>query len=154
MVIVDAFRELFEKHLFMRLAIAALAGIILGFPYRRRPGGIRTHLMVTLGAAIFSGTALRFATDRSEQVLRIMQGISSGIGFVGAASVLREGGHVRGITTAASIWVSAALGCEAGLGSPFASVILAIFVVILSEASAWVERGFFGRSRASPSQRT
>jgi putative Mg2+ transporter-C (MgtC) family protein len=140
---------LIENHQFKRLALAALAGIILGFPSRLRPGGIRTHMMVTLGAAIFTGTALHFGQGRNEQVLRVVQGIASGIGFVGAATVMREGGNVRGISTAASIWVAAALGCEAGLASPVVAVVIALIVVILSEASGAVENAFFRRRRTT-----
>ncbi|MCY1023048.1 MgtC/SapB family protein [Pyxidicoccus sp. MSG2] len=136
-----------ETELWARLVLAAFAGITLGLPYRRRPGGVRTHLLVTLGATLFCTTAVRFGTRMNEDVLRVLQGITSGIGFVGAASVLKRRNYILGITTAASIWVAAAVGCEAALGSPLLAAVLAPAVATLSWVVALLERRVFHRQR-------
>ncbi|WP_164021644.1 MgtC/SapB family protein [Pyxidicoccus trucidator] len=136
-----------ETELWVRLVLAALAGITLGLPYRRRPGGVRTHLLVTLGAALFCTTAVRFGARADEDVLRVLQGITSGIGFVGAASVIKRRNYILGITTAASIWVAAAVGCEAALGSPVLAAVFAPTVATVSWLVALVERKVFHRRR-------
>ncbi len=133
----------FDEEWLARLALAAGAGLTLGLPYRRRPGGVRTHYLVTLGAALFCMTASRFAAGTDESVLRVMQGIASGIGFVGAASVLKKGTYILGITTAASIWIAAAVGCEAALGNPWRAVAVAPVVALTSWMVESLERKVF-----------
>ncbi|NUP12635.1 MAG: MgtC/SapB family protein [Polyangiaceae bacterium] len=98
-----------------RLVAAATAGMFLGFHYelRERPGGLRTHLITAVGGAVFAMTMMH--ADPGDTG-RAVQGVASGVGFIGAAAVLKSQRYVRGITAAASIWVSAALGCAAGLG--------------------------------------
>jgi putative Mg2+ transporter-C (MgtC) family protein len=100
----------------VRLIAAAAAGGALGLPaeLKGQPAGLRTHMLVAAGAALFCITANRVGTGGDE--LRALQGIASGIGFVGAATVLKERGRVLGVSTAAAIWVAAAVGCEAALG--------------------------------------
>ena len=134
-----------------RLVAATLAGIILGLPYLRRPGGIRTHVLVTLGAAYFCTTSFRIADDK--ELLRVVQGIASGVGFIGAASVLRTNGHVMGIATAASIWIAAAVGCEAGFGDPLVSVITAIAISIITWVVSTAELKLFRSPGLPPSSK-
>lgn len=134
-----------EADLWVRLVLAMLAGLLLGLPYRKRPGGVRTHLLVTLGTALFCTTGLRVAVETKGDVLRVMQGITSGIGFVGAASVLKKGTYIRGITTAASIWIAAAVGCEAALGNPATAALLAPIIALISTLVSVLERKVFHR---------
>jgi putative Mg2+ transporter-C (MgtC) family protein len=142
----DPFQEFSDLALGMRLLLATIAGIALGWPDRHRPGGIRTHVLVTLGAALFCITAVRL-TSEADALLRVVQGIASGIGFVGAAAVLKRGGAIVGISTAASIWISAAIGCEIGLGSPEFAVAVAIAVAALNAGVRWLEHTFVRRRR-------
>ncbi|OJT23918.1 hypothetical protein BO221_18345 [Archangium sp. Cb G35] len=138
--------------LLLRLLVAAFSGFVLGLPYRRRPGGVRTHYMVTLGAALFCTTAANVA-GREDEVLRIIQGIASGIGFVGAASVLKKGTYILGITTAASIWIAAAVGCEAALGSPVLAAVVAPVIALTNWLVGLLERKVFHRRRRLRSPR-
>src|SRR5689334_12080783 len=91
------------------LVAAGLAGGFLGahYEYRRRPGGLRTHFVTAVGAAVFCIALLPADPGRA------VQGVASGVGFIGAAAVLRNAASVRGITAAASVWTAAALGCIA-----------------------------------------
>lgn len=139
------FQQFKEADLWVRLLLAMIAGFLLGLPYRRRPGGVRTHLLVTLGSALFCTTGLEVAGETKGDVLRIIQGITSGIGFVGAASVLKKGTYIRGITTAASLWIAAAVGCEAALGNPVGAALLAPLIALISTLVSVLERRVFHR---------
>jgi putative Mg2+ transporter-C (MgtC) family protein len=101
-----------------RLALAALLGALLGIQRERvhSAAGLRTHILVAVGAAliILSGIQSGFGHDASS---RVIQGIVAGIGFLGAGTILKIGERVEvhGLTTAASIWMTAAVGVAAGL---------------------------------------
>src|SRR5262245_44170824 len=126
------FTHLFDWGMLPRLLFATVAGMILGVPYVRRPGGIRAHVLVTLGAAYFCTTAIHALGRESSEVIRVLQGVTSGIGFVGAASVLRKGDTVEGVSTAASIWIAAAVGCDAGLGAGYSVLLTAPVITLLT----------------------
>ncbi|MFY2561205.1 MgtC/SapB family protein [Corallococcus terminator] len=139
--------------LLIRLLVAGCAGIVLGLPYRKRPGGVRAHYLVTLGAALFCTAGANLAGAEPAETLRIIQGVASGIGFVGAASVLKKGSAIFGITTAASIWIAAAVGCEAALGSPVLAALVAPSISITSWLVGLLEIKVFHRRRAMEERR-
>jgi putative Mg2+ transporter-C (MgtC) family protein len=102
----------------LRLGAAILAGAVLGLNrnLRGKAAGLRTHALVALGAALVVVTGAQLA-DRD--ITRVVQGVITGIGFIGAGVILhprRGTDRVRGLTTAASVWVAAALGVAAGAG--------------------------------------
>jgi putative Mg2+ transporter-C (MgtC) family protein len=102
-----------------RLAIAAALGAAVGIEreLREREAGIRTHLLVSLGACLFTIVgAYGFHDFSSVDPTRIAAQVVTGIGFLGAGAIIREGISVRGLTTAASLWVVAAIGMAAGAG--------------------------------------
>jgi putative Mg2+ transporter-C (MgtC) family protein len=112
----------------IRLAVAALLGSLIGFERERLmwSAGIRTHMLVSVGACLFtivSAYGFMHATTLPHVVLdpsRIAAQVVTGVGFLGAGSILLRGQAVRGLTTAASIWSVAALGLAAGGGLYFA----------------------------------
>ncbi len=109
---------------------AAVCGVALGFPSRKRPGGVSTHVLVALGALIFTWIG---RNEDEGDVLRVVAGVCQGVGFVGAAAVIRTPKYVVGITTAASIWIAGALGCVAALSvQPLRAVVFAGIVAILA----------------------
>jgi putative Mg2+ transporter-C (MgtC) family protein len=111
-----------------RVFLAVLAGGVMGWERQRahKPAGLRTHILVSVGAAIF---VLPFVDAGSDAVSRITQGIVTGIGFLGAGSILKwpEQDRIHGLTTAGSVWITAALGVGAALGRAW-MVILAVLV--------------------------
>jgi putative Mg2+ transporter-C (MgtC) family protein len=133
----------------VRLAVAATCGAIIGlfFELHDRPGGIRTHMMTTLGAMFFCATSASI-TKAPAEVLRVVQGIASGVGFIGGAAVLRTEGRVKGITNAASLWISAAIGCEAALGDVRMALSAAVFVAVLNDVVHRIERRFLKKRKA------
>jgi putative Mg2+ transporter-C (MgtC) family protein len=102
-----------------RLGVAGLLGAVMGIQRERvhKAAGLRTHVLVSLGAAlvVVSGEASGFGHDAAS---RVIQGVVAGIGFLGAGTILKVGdrAEVYGLTTAASIWMTAAVGISAGLG--------------------------------------
>lgn len=109
------------SNLFFRLGLALVSGALVGWERHAagKPAGLRTHMLVSVGAAIFVMAALEASEDSAS---RVAQGIAAGIGFLGAGEIFqfsqRSGGkpRVTGLTSAAAIWVSAALGISAGYG--------------------------------------
>lgn len=102
-----------------RLAVAMLLGGVVGFERLRehKAAGFRTHMLVALGAALFTLIPLE-AGMKYEDLSRVIQGVATGIGFLGAGTILKQEGqhHVEGLTSAASIWLTAAVGMTVGAG--------------------------------------
>ena len=117
----------------IRLVAAMLLGGLIGIQRERsgKPAGLRTHILVALGAAVLT-IAPQEVGMSNEAASRVMQGLITGIGFLGAGAILklRETREIEGLTTAAGIWMTAAVGIVAGLGR----LGLAAFTVLL----AWI----------------
>jgi len=114
-----------------RLALAAILGGLIGLEreYRGYPAGVRTMALVCMGSALFADTSGLFGGDSS----RITAQIVSGIGFLGAGLIFREGYSVKGVTTAATIWTVAAVGIAIGAQAYIVAVFAAGFSMILLE---------------------
>jgi putative Mg2+ transporter-C (MgtC) family protein len=107
-------------HVLIRLVAATALGAAVGFEREKagKPAGLRTHMLVTLGTTVFV-LASSGAGSSPDGQSRVIQGIVTGIGFIGAGSILKgtEERDVHGLTTAASVWVAAAIGVAVGIGS-------------------------------------
>jgi putative Mg2+ transporter-C (MgtC) family protein len=124
----------------VRVLAAALLGALLGAERERagKPAGLRTHMLVALGAALF----VLFPAESGMEVAdlsRVIQGVATGIGFIGAGTILKraEAEQVEGLTTAASIWLTGAIGMSVGAGQLWLSMVCAL--------SAWVILYVFAR---------
>ncbi len=117
------------REIAIRLGTALLIGTVIGFErqWRQRMAGLRTNVLVALGAAGFVIFSLNVAGNDSPT--RVAAQIVSGIGFLGAGVILREGINIRGLNTAATLWCSAMVGTFAGAGQLVASVIAGAFIV-------------------------
>jgi putative Mg2+ transporter-C (MgtC) family protein len=102
--------------------------------------------LVTAGACLFTGLGL-LPFSKSVDPTRIAAQVVTGVGFLGAGSILRQGEDVRGLTTAASIWVAAAIGMAVGFGYYVTAVVSAVFVVLTLVALGWAEHRFLGPRR-------
>ena len=104
---------------FLRLAAAVGAGALIGLDreLRNKPAGLRTLALVALGSAVFVLETIDPARAYTDATSRVIQGVVTGVGFLGAGSIMRTAGEesVRGLTTAASIWLAAAMGIACGL---------------------------------------
>lgn len=101
-----------------KLGIAAVLGGLVGIEREitRRPAGIRTHMLVCMGCALFTELSTAFGSVSPD---RVAGQIVTGVGFLGAGTILRTGLEVKGLTTAASIWAVAAIGMAVAVGGPF-----------------------------------
>src|SRR6266403_5442692 len=128
-----------------RLLWAALLGAVIGIErsVRRRPAGMRTSVCVTMGSALFTIMSVEIARKTGDtSTTRIASNIVQGIGFLGAGVILRDRGGVTGLTTAATIFVVAAMGMGAGAGlfraSGFACLLVLFALVFLLYVEDWI----------------
>ena len=115
----------------LRLLLATALGAVIGYQRERekRPAGLRTHMLICMGAALFTLIDIFGYADTQA---KISSGIVTGIGFLGAGAILhREGGIVAGLTTAASIWIVAGIGLAAGTGQLLLSVVATLLTVLV-----------------------
>jgi putative Mg2+ transporter-C (MgtC) family protein len=116
----------------LRLALAGALGGLIGLEreLRDREAGLRTHLLVSVGAALFTiVSAYGFASIRTDPT-RVAAQIVTGVGFLGAGAIIQQGSSVRGLTTAATLWVVAAVGLAAGAGYYSAALITTALVLV------------------------
>lgn len=121
-------------HVLIRLIAALLLGAVVGFQRERagKPAGLRTHMLVSLGTTVFvlACTAVGMSLDG---LSRVIQGIVTGIGFIGAGSILKlsDERDIQGLTTAAGIWMTAAIGVAVGLGSLGVALLSTVFTLAI-----------------------
>ncbi|HXH07886.1 MAG TPA: MgtC/SapB family protein [Vicinamibacterales bacterium] len=116
-----------------RLALAALLGAVLGFEREvsQKPAGLRTNILITLGSALFTIMSIELAPTPHADPTRIAAQIVTGIGFLGGGAILRTAGDVRGLTTAATIWLNAAIGLAAGGGAFRLAVVTTVIALLV-----------------------
>lgn len=120
-----------------RVLTAALLGGMIGWERERkgRAAGLKTHILVAIGSALFVLAPLLADIDGGD-VTRVMQGIVQGIGFLGAGAIIKteKGERVEGLTTAAGIWMTAAIGMAAGMGQEMVALITAVVALMVVNA--------------------
>jgi putative Mg2+ transporter-C (MgtC) family protein len=127
--------------LIVRLCLAAGLGAAIGVEreLRQKAAGLRTNMLIALGSAVFTIVSLELAHVGGTPD-RIAAQIVTGIGFLGAGSILRSGRSVHGMTTAATIWVNAAIGMATGAGLYMISILGTIITLVVLVLLPWVER--------------
>jgi putative Mg2+ transporter-C (MgtC) family protein len=129
--------------MFLKLMLAVVLGGLIGIEREThgRPAGLRTHILVCLGSALFTIVSTYYTGEHSDPS-RIASQIVSGIGFLGAGTIIRQGSVIRGLTTAASLWTTAAIGMAAGAGGKliYIGVIAAVIVYVTLSMINRIER--------------
>lgn len=122
-----------QVELGLRLVASLVLGALIGFEreLHRQPAGFRTHSLVALGAALFSIISAYGYAGANIDPGRITAQIVSGIGFIGAGTILQSRGHIRGLTTAASLWAVAAIGTAAGTGLYILAVVGTVLILLV-----------------------
>lgn len=125
-----------DHDIIIRLSLAAFLGGVVGLEREaaKRAAGLRTHTLVSLGSALIMLTNIHlfevYSGRSNIDITRMAAQVVSGIGFLGAGTIIRSGNNVRGLTTAASLWVVAAVGMATGCGFYKAAVFTTIFVLV------------------------
>jgi putative Mg2+ transporter-C (MgtC) family protein len=118
----------------LRMLVAMLLGGVLGFEreWAGKIAGLRTHMLTALGAALFV-LAPRLTGMNDEAVSRIVQGVVAGVGFLGGGVILKQDqeGRIKGVTTAAGIWLTAAVGICAGMGRLWLAALTTVLAVVI-----------------------
>ncbi|WP_419211955.1 MgtC/SapB family protein [Maribacter sp. X9] len=119
----------------LRLGTALLAGLAIGFErqWHHKTAGLRTNMLVAMGAAVFVLLSISIADVASGvDVSRITAQVVTGVGFLGAGIIFREGSNVHGLTSAATVWCSAAIGCLAATGMYMETLVASVFVIFIN----------------------
>mgnify|MGYP000617879600 FL=1 len=127
----------------LRLLVAATLGGLLGYEREQqgKSAGVRTHMLVAIGAALFVLIPQQ-AGASSADLSRILQGLIAGVGFLGTGAIIMGNREVetRGLTTAASIWVTAAIGVAAGMGRETTAVLSTLIALLILSVVPWIYR--------------
>lgn len=140
-----------ESDLALRMLIAVLLGAAIGLERELsgQDAGLRTHISIAMGAALFGMISAysfgefvqpRANTNYQVDVTRVASNVVTGVGFLGGGAIIKHGTSVRGLTTAASIWVTAAVGLAVGLGSVVTATVTAAGLVFVLTALRWPRR--------------
>lgn len=132
----------------VRLLVALALGMAIGVEreYHGHPAGLRTMALVSGGAALFTMVGLfSFGDLGKTDPTRIAAQVVTGVGFLGAGAILRQGAEIKGLTTAASIWVVAAIGMTAGFGSHLLALLATATILIALVVIRPIERRLFER---------
>jgi putative Mg2+ transporter-C (MgtC) family protein len=135
-------------HVIIRLLAATLLGGAVGYQRERwgKPAGLRTHILVTLGTALFVMSCAGYGMS-SDGLSRVIQGIVTGIGFIGAGSILKlnEERDIQGLTTSAGIWMTAAIGVTIGLGALglalLGTVLTLVILTLAGRMENYIDKG-------------
>lgn len=140
-----------EIEIVLRLLAACLFGGVIGYIRERggKAAGLRTHILVCLGSALFTVVSIYMATTfKGVDASRIASTVVTGIGFIGAGAIIQEGGAVRGITTAASIWAVSAIGLAVGCGMYITATASTLIALLVLQALSMVERKYIRTERS------
>ncbi|MTI45625.1 putative Mg2+ transporter-C (MgtC) family protein [Roseibium hamelinense] len=145
MLFIQNFNSVSMADSFVSLLAAFVLGTIIGAErqYRQRSAGLRTNVLVALGAAAFVDLAFIVSTD-ADSATRVISYVVSGVGFLGAGVIMKDGADVRGLNTAATLWASAAVGACAGADMIAEAVMVTGFVIagntLLRPLVNWINR--------------
>lgn len=125
----------FYADVFVRLLLALVLGGVVGFEreHKSRPAGLRTHILVCIGAALVQVTAINYIKLNNlagVDPMRLGAQVISGIGFLGAGTIIKEGASIKGLTTAASIWAVGCIGLAAGSGLYFEASLATLLILL------------------------
>ena len=135
-----------DFELAQRLGLAAALGAILGLEreWRHKDAGLRTNILISIGSALFTLMSIDLSSSAGGDATRVAAQIVTGIGFLGAGAIMRTGSGIKGLTTAATIWVNAAIGVAVGGGeyhvAIVATAVTLVVLVVLDPVERWIDQ--------------
>ncbi|SDS26251.1 MgtC/SapB family protein [Gramella sp. MAR_2010_147] len=138
----------------LKTGVAVIAGLCIGLEreFRGKHAGLKTHALVALGASIFIMMSLEFEGAEYADMTRVLSQVIIGIGFIGAGTIMKKGKDVEGLTTAATIWCSAAIGCLSGFGYFKELVVTTILIIFVNFFFSLIERKLMDRKKKEKSK--
>jgi len=140
-----------DFELIQRLLLSAGLGAVLGVEreWRQKYAGLRTNILIALGSTLFTVMSIDLSVSSGGDPTRVAAQIVTGIGFLGAGAIMRTGSGIRGLTTAAMIWVNAAIGVAVGGGeyrlAVIATSVTLLVLILLNPVERWIDRVGPGR---------
>jgi putative Mg2+ transporter-C (MgtC) family protein len=146
--------DVLQLDLLLRLSLSVVLGAAIGLEreYTGKDAGLRTTILICMGATLFTELSHALAGPGADNT-RVAAQIVTGIGFLGAGAILRHGGQIRGLTTAATIWVVAAIGMAVGGRQYIAAVGSTVLVLIVLVPLRWWEKRVEDRVRKAETER-
>ncbi|EKF56004.1 Mg(2+) transport protein C, mgtC family protein [Galbibacter marinus] len=146
----NTINSIFEMHIqdFMyKILAASLAGLLIGLErqYKGKSAGLKTNTIVAIGASIFIMLSLEFENRVGVDITRVLGQIVVGVGFLGAGVIVQRKDKIKGLTTAATIWCSAAAGCLAAYGFYGELAFATVVIVAINLVFGWVDVRFFNK---------
>ena len=135
-----------DLELIERMLLAAALGAALGIEreWRQKYAGLRTNILIAIGSTLFTVMSIDMTAGEGGDPSRVAAQIVTGIGFLGAGAIMRTGAGIRGLTTAATIWVNAAIGVAVGGGeyrlAIIATGVTLVVLVVLNPVEGWMDR--------------
>lgn len=129
----------------IRLGCTLVAGFFIGLEreIKDKNAGLKTNMLVAVGASVFVMVSLQFRGEQYVDITRVLSQVIIGIGFLGAGTIIKKNDDtVKGLTTAATIWCSAAAGCVGALGMFWELLLLTLAVLIINRIFGWIEEKF------------
>jgi len=137
---------------FLQILLAALLGGIIGIEreYRKKQAGLKTFSLLAVGSCLFTLVSIEFSTlggypQTQVDLTRVIQAVATGVGFIGAGLIIFRQFQVEGITTAAGLWVTSAIGIAVGAGAYFLAILVALFTVLILAGFRLIEEKAFGK---------
>ena len=127
-----------------RLLLAIACGVVIGLEreWRNKAAGLKTNTLVAVGSAIYVMLGQALIREGHDDVTRVLGQVVVGVGFLGAGVILRAGGSVHGLNTAATVWVTASIGCMVGFGWIWPPLISALLIVLINILMHFIEELF------------
>ncbi|MDR5589157.1 MgtC/SapB family protein [Christiangramia sp. SM2212] len=134
----------------LRAILATIAGLIIGLEreIQGKEAGLKTNALVSLGSAMFILMSMEFEGDKYVDITRVLGQVVVGIGFIGAGTILEKQRKVKGLTTAATVWCSAATGCLAGFGMYTELGIVSAIILIINLVFGYIEHKMKKKAKA------
>jgi putative Mg2+ transporter-C (MgtC) family protein len=126
------------------ILLAVVCGAIIGIErqFKHKPAGLRTNIMICLGAAVFTLISERMASGSQDSITRIAAQIVTGVGFLGAGAVIQDRGGIHGLTTAATIWLVASIGMACGARLYYLACITTVLALLVLVGLGHIDKYF------------
>lgn len=130
------------KEFAIKAAVAVIAGLLIGLEreFRGKHAGLKTHALVALGSSVFICLSLEYEGDKYVDITRVLSQVIIGIGFIGAGTIMKKGKDVEGLTTAATIWCSAGIGCLSGFGMFYELALVTGLIILVNYFFGKIEK--------------